>query len=164
MSFVIEKYNELYKAGVIDLIKRIQVGEFNLPIQEEQKKEWESISDSFQKNKGNYWVALLGGRVIGTIAVVDIGHKALELRDVFLDKAYRGPTGYAKQLLDTVITWAKEHDIGTIYLGTTLAFKAAHRFYEKNGFRELSRKDMPSYCQPMDCDEKFYRLDLLQTV
>ena len=99
--------------------------------------------------------------MIGTIAVIDIGHQAFELRDVFLDKEYRGQKrAFANQLLDTVLNWSREQGVTTIYLGTTLAFQAAHRFYEKNGFHEIARKDMPSYCQPMDCDEKFYQLDL----
>lgn len=162
MSFKIKPFESKYQSEVIDLIERIQVGEFSIPIVEGQRKELQSISSSFQKNKGNYWVALLDEKVIGTIAVIDIGHKAFELRDVFLDKEYRGrPAGYAKKLLDTVLEWSKEHGVKTIYLGTTLAFRAAHRFYEKHGFREIARKEMPSYCQPMDCDEKFYKLDLL---
>jgi proline iminopeptidase len=161
MQFTILPFESKYQSQVIDLIERIQVGEFHIPIEEGQRKELQSISQSFQKNKGNYWVALFNGKVIGTIAVIDIGHNAFELRDVFLDKEYRGQkTGFAKKLLDTVITWSKEHDVKTIYLGTTLSFKAAHRFYEKHGFHEIAKKDMPSYCQPMDCDEKFYRIDL----
>lgn len=159
--FTIQLFDSKYQSEVVDLIERIQVGEFSIPIEEGQRKELQSISQSFQTNKGNYWVALLNGKVIGTIAVIDIGHNAFELRDVFLDKEYRGQkTEFAKQLLDTVLNWSKEHDVKTIYLGTTLSFKAAHRFYEKHGFQEIARKEMPSYCQPMDCDEKFYRLDL----
>ncbi len=161
MSFRIESFDIQYHSEVIDLVERIQIGEFSIPIEDGQRKELQSISDSFQKNKGNYWVALLNEKVIGTIAVIDIGHKAFELRDVFLDKKYRGSsTGFAKQLLDTVIDWSKKQDVNSIYLGTTFAFRAAHRFYEKHGFCEISRENMPSYCQPMDCDEKFYKLDL----
>jgi N-acetylglutamate synthase-like GNAT family acetyltransferase len=161
VSFIIQPFENKYQSEVINLIERIQVEEFNIPIEEAQRQELQSISHSFQKNKGNYWVALLDGNVIGTIAVIDIGHRSFELRDVFLDKKYRGQsTEFAKKLLSKVFDWAKEHEIDTIYLGTTLAFKAAHRFYEKHGFREISREDMPSYCQPMDCDEKFYCLDL----
>jgi RimJ/RimL family protein N-acetyltransferase len=159
MSFKIHPFTTKYQSEVIDLIEKIQVAEFNIPIEEGQRKELQSISSSFQKNKGNYWVAIFNDKVIGTIAVIDIGHNSFELRDVFLAKEYRG-TGFAKQLLDVVLTWAKEHDVKTIYLGTTLAFRAAHRFYEKHGFHEIARKEMPSYCQPMDCDEKFYQLDL----
>lgn len=161
MTFRIQSFEHKYQPEVVALIERIQVGEFKIPIEEGQRKELQSISNSFQKEKSNYWVALFNEKVIGTIAVIDIGHNAFELRDVFLDKDYRGKiSGFAKQLLDTVLEWSKQHDVNTIYLGTTLSFRAAHRFYEKNGFREIARKDMPSYCQPMDCDEKFYRFDI----
>ena len=160
MHFNIESFVAKYQNDVIGLIEQIQVGEFNIPIEEGQRKELKSISDSFQKDKGNYWIALFKGKVIGTIAVIDIGHNAFELRDVFLDKEYRSTFGFAKRLLDTVLAWSKKHAIKTIYLGTTLAFRAAHRFYEKHGFHEIARGDMPSYCQPMDCDEKFYKFDL----
>ncbi len=161
MSLTIKAFETKYQSGVIDLIEKIQVGEFSLPIEPAQRKELQSISSSFQKEKGNYWVGLLNEKVIGTIAVMDIGHEAFELRDVFLDQEYRGSkTGFAKKMLDHVLSWSKEHGVKTIYLGTTLRFKAAHRFYEKHGFFEIARKQMPPYCQPMDCDEKFYRLDL----
>ena len=159
MSCTIQPFESKYQREIVSLIEKIQVGEFNIPIDEGQRKELQAIPESFQKNKSNYWIAFFNEKVIGTIAVIDIGHHAFELRDVFLDKDYRG-TGFAKQLLDTVLDWSKEHTVNTIYLGTTLAFRAAHRFYEKNGFREIAKEDMPSYCQPMDCDEKFYRFDL----
>lgn len=162
MSFKIQPFESKYQSEVVALIEKIQVGEFNIPVEEGQRKELQSISKSFQKDKGNYWIALFNGEVIGTIAVIDIGHHAFELRDVFVDKEYRGAVrGFAKKLLDTVLDWSIEHDVNTIYLGTTLAFRAAHRFYEKHGFCEITKGDMPPYCQPMDCDEKFYRLDLL---
>jgi N-acetylglutamate synthase-like GNAT family acetyltransferase len=154
-------FNSKYQSEVIDLIERIQVGEFSIPIEEAQRKELLSISQSFQKNEGNYCGALFNGKVIGTIAVIDIGHHAFELRDVFLDPEYRGQkTGSTKKVLDTVLSWSKEHNVKTIFLRTTLSFKATHRFYEKHGFCEIARQDMPFYCQPMECDEKFYRLDL----
>ena len=160
MSFQIKPFENKYQPGVVALIEKIQVGEFNIPLEEGQRKELQAIATAFQKDKGNYWVALFNERVIGTIAVIDIGHHAFELRDVFLDQDYRGKTGFAKQLLDTVWAWCNTHKVLTIYLGTTLQFCAAHRFYEKHGFVEIDRKEMPPYCQPMDCDEKFYRFDI----
>jgi N-acetylglutamate synthase-like GNAT family acetyltransferase len=161
MSFTLRPFESRDQSAVIDLIERIQVDEFSIPIQESQRQELQSIPNSFQKDKGNYSVALFNEKVIGTIAVLDIGHQAFELRDVFLDQQYRGPvTDIAKRLLDTVLNWSRECDVCTIYLGTTLAFSRAHRFYEKHGFNEITKQDMPSYCKPMDCDEKFYRFDL----
>lgn len=160
MSFRIQSYENKYQSEVVALIEKIQMGEFNIPILEGQRRELQAIESSFQNDNGNYWVALFNERVIGTIAVIDIGHHAFELRDVFLEQDYRGKMGFAKQLLDTVFAWANTYEVYTIYLGTTLQFRAAHRFYEKHGFREINKKEMPSYCQPMDCDEKFYRFDM----
>lgn len=161
MSFRIQPFESRYQIEVVALIEQIQIGEFNIPIEVDQRQELQFISKSFQKNKGNYWVALYDEKVIGTIAVIDIEHKAFELRDFFLHQDYRGGNrGFAKKLLEVIIEWSKECDVKTIYLGTTLAFRAAHRFYEKQGFIELAKKEMPPYCQPMDCDEKFYKLNL----
>lgn len=162
MPFKVQSFEPSYQRDVISLIEKIQVEEFHIPINEAQRNELQSIPVTFQQKKSNYWIALVNGKVVGTIAVIDIGHQAFELRDVFLDKDYRGK-GFANKLLDVVVDWCKHHDVHTIYLGTTLAFRAAHRFYEKNGFKEIRRTEMPAYCQPMDCDEKFYKLDLAQT-
>lgn len=159
MAFSIQPFRHQYQKDVFDLIERIQVGEFRIPILESQYKELESIPRSFQKNKGNYWTVFFNNKVIGTIAVLDIGHNAFELRDVFLDVEYRG-TGYAQRMFETVLAWSKQNDVNTLYLGTTLAFRAAHRFYEKNNFIEIARDKLPPYFQPMDCDEKFYMLTL----
>lgn len=37
---------------------------------------------------------------------------------------------------------------------------AAHRFYEKNGFRELARSELPERFPVMAVDSKFYGLSL----
>lgn len=161
MTFRIEFFEPKYQAGLVSMIERIQVNEFHLPIDESQRKELESIPDTFRKENGNYWVALFNEKVIGSIAVLDIGNNAFELRDVFLDKEYRGPiTDFAKKLLNTVIDWSNQHQVTTIYLGTTLFFERAHKFYEKNGFIEIPKSALPPYCKPMECDKKFYKLDL----
>lgn len=86
MLFTIQPFDSKYQSEVVDLIERIQVGEFSIPIEGGQRKELQSIPQNFQKNKGNYWMALFDGKVIGTIAVIDIGHNAFELRDVFSTK------------------------------------------------------------------------------
>ena len=47
-----------------------------------------------------------------------------------------------------------------VYLGTTASFLAAHRFYAKNGFREISSSALPPGFPVMLVDTKFYRRDL----
>jgi GNAT superfamily N-acetyltransferase len=80
---------------------------------------------------------------------------------MFVDKNYRGRehrTG--KRLLDTLIDWAKEKGFKDIYLGTTEVMTTAHRFYEKNGFVEVEREDLPNERFTSLVDRKFYHLAL----
>ena len=64
----------------------------------------------------------------------------------------------AKLLLDELIAWSRAHELSEIFLGTTAKFVAAHRFYEKHGFREITRAELPENFQFMAVDTKFYRL------
>jgi hypothetical protein len=47
-----------------------------------------------------------------------------------------------------------------VYLGTTPLYLAAHRFYEKSGFVEIKREELPEGFPVMEVDRKFYRHDL----
>lgn len=63
-------------------------------------------------------------------------------------------------LLNTLLNWAQSNKIREIYLGTTPKFLAAHRFYEKKGFNEISKKYLPSSFPIMKVDTKFYKYEL----
>jgi hypothetical protein len=47
-----------------------------------------------------------------------------------------------------------------IYLGTTARFLPAHRFYEKNGFREITRSELAERFPVIAVDTKFYSRSL----
>jgi hypothetical protein len=64
--------------------------------------------------------------------------------------------GIGLTLLQQVFAYCETKDIAEIYLGTTVFFLAAHRFYEKNGFKEISINDLPSSFSIMPVDTKFY--------
>ncbi|KAM3101511.1 GNAT family N-acetyltransferase [Phormidesmis sp. 146-12] len=68
-----------------------------------------------------------------------------------------------QQLLNTLYNWATERNITDIYLGTVAAFKAAHRFYQKNGFQSVDRADLPSTFPFMSGDTHFYRRTIKQS-
>lgn len=81
-----------------------------------------------------------------------------DLRKMFVQRAFRGSEfGTAKRLLDCLIAWCVERGVEEIFLGTTPRFLAAHRFYEKNGFEEVSESDLPPSFSVMEVDKKFYR-------
>ena len=130
----IVEYSNKYKDQIIDLIISIQTKEFKVPVTLQDQPDLENISSFYQKGNGNFWIALSGDKVIGTIALIDIGNSQSALRKMFVAKEYRGKDkGIAQRLFNTVLDWCKSKDIQEIYLGTVAILYAAQRFYEKNG-------------------------------
>jgi N-acetylglutamate synthase-like GNAT family acetyltransferase len=147
-----------YTTAVLNLIVPIQREEFGIAITAEDQPDLSDIRHFYQRDSGNFWIALHQGKVVGSVALLDIGHGQAALRKMFVDQAFRGPVhGTAKLLLATLLEWARTHQTREIYLGTTAKFLAAHRFYEKNGFRELPQSELPTQFPLMKVDTKFYQ-------
>lgn len=150
-----------FEEQVFELIVGIQQGEFGIAISAEQQPDLREIPTFYQTGAGNFWVAIDAGRVVGTIALLDIGEGRCALRKMFVAPAYRGrPHRAAPRLLETLLAWARRHGVREILLGTTPFFHAAHRFYEKNGFVEIEQARLPPSFPVMEVDTKFYRLPL----
>jgi N-acetylglutamate synthase-like GNAT family acetyltransferase len=66
----------------------------------------------------------------------------------------------AGKLLDALLAHARARGITEIFLGTTDKFLAAHRFYEKKGFGELQKAELPRTFPVMTVDSKFYVMRL----
>jgi len=160
----VEPYTAQHQAGVVAVILPIQQQEFEIPITLEAQADLRDIERFYQKGHGNFWVALVEGRVIGTIALLDIGNHAAALRKMFVAAEWRGARHQvAAKLLETLLAWSRSRRIERVYLGTTAKFLAAHRFYEKNGFSELDRRNLPPAFPVMDVDTKFYVAHLEST-
>ena len=147
--------------GIASVILPIQQAEFDIPITLEAQPDLKDITGFYQHGSGNFWVALLDEEVIGTVGLLDIGNNQAALRKMFVKAEFRGSEyGVAKRLLTQLLEWCRAHRVKEIYLGTTAKFLAAHRFYEKNGFREIRRAELPSSFPVMVVDTKFYFLPL----
>lgn len=145
--------------AVAALILPIQQLEFEIPITLEAQPDLLRITEFYQRGCGNFWVAERDGQVVGTVALLDIGHAEAALRKMFVAAPFRGREfGVARRLLAALVAWAARHGVERIYLGTTAKFLAAHRFYEKNGFVEIDRSALPDTFPVMAVDTKFYRL------
>jgi N-acetylglutamate synthase-like GNAT family acetyltransferase len=143
--------------GVVAVILPIQQREFEIPITLDEQPDLRDIPGFYQRGKGAFWVALDGERVVGTVALLDIGDDQAALRKMFVSAAYRGGEhGVAKRLLETLLAWCRSRGVREVYLGTTAKFLAAHQFYEKSGFREVSRAELPASFPVMAVDTKFY--------
>ena len=147
-----------HEAEVGALIVGIQRDEFGIPITLEDQPDLKDIPAIYQHGAGNFWVALSNGEIVGTIALLDLGNHQGALRKMFVHANYRGrERGVSARLLDTLLDWAREHGVKEVYLGTTEKFLAAHRFYEHNGFQQVTADALPPSFPKMKVDTRFYR-------
>ncbi len=160
MSAEVKRYAVEHLAGVRDLIIPIQREEFGFDITYEEQPDLTDVDGFYRKGEGEFWVAVSGHDVIGTIALLDLGNGQGALRKMFVDKNYRGgEKKVAQQLLDGLIDYSRKTGFSEIYLGTTEAFRAAHRFYEKAGFVLIPEKNLPDNFPQMKADTRFYFLE-----
>jgi N-acetylglutamate synthase-like GNAT family acetyltransferase len=145
------------ESEVIDLIVGIQRGEFGIDIDAERQPDLRAIPSFYQTSAGNFWVAIADARVVGTISLLDIGREQGALRKMFVHPDFRGSEfATAPRLLQTLLDWAGDRGLREIFLGTTPFFRAAHRFYEKHGFSEIPKHQLPASFPIMDVDTRFF--------
>jgi len=154
---LIRPYASADAQAVLDVILPIQQSEFGISITLRDQPDLRDISGFYQRDNGGFWVAESQGVIVGTIALLDIGNRQAALRKMFVSQSHRGGEhAVAKRLLAALVEWCRHRDIVDVYLGTTGAFLAAHRFYEKNGFTELAKSELPRTFPVMSVDTKFY--------
>jgi GNAT superfamily N-acetyltransferase len=158
---IIEPLNNDYCDQIIDIILSIQQIEFKLPITIQQQPDLLDIETNYHQTGGNFWGAKHDGLLAGTIGLIAFDNHGGAIRKMFVRKEYRGKElGIAQSLLDTLINYCRQNNITDIYLGTVDALKAAHRFYERNGFTRLSKAELPESFPVMNTDTLFYSLHL----
>ncbi|MGH6613317.1 GNAT family N-acetyltransferase [Sphingomonas sp.] len=149
------------EGAIIALIVPIQSAEFSISITEDDQPDLRDIPGFYLQGRGGFWVARDGGRVVGTIALKEFGDDQCALRKMFVAPDYRGsPYFLGQALLDTLLRQARNTGLRRILLGTTEAFVAAHRFYERNGFTAIAKALLPADFPLAPVDTRFYALDL----
>ena len=134
-----EKYEPRINSEIVSLIVSTQKNEFYLSITLEDQPDLLDIQNYYEA----FWVAISDEKVVGTIGLVFFGKNAA-IRKMFVHKDWRGPEkAIAQNLLETLELYCKNNHIQTIYLDTVREFKAAIRFYERNGFGEILQSDLP---------------------
>ena len=142
---------------VLGLILPIQQQEFALAITAADQPDLADIDGFYRRGAGEFWVAAQGERIIGCIALIDIGasgalidigatgalidigERGGVVRKMFVAVDHRGRSaGVAQRLLDVLTAHAVKAGLTALWLGTTEKFLAAHRFYEKNGFSVIA--------------------------
>jgi GNAT superfamily N-acetyltransferase len=158
LQLEIVPFAKRHQDGVISVILPIQRDEFGIPITLADQPDLLDIPGFYQRGGGNFWVALAGNEVVGTISLLDIGNAQGALRKMFVKAPFRGAEkGVAQRLLEVLLASSRVHGVREVYLGTTVKYLAAHRFYEKNGFDEIAKSALPPAFPVMAVDTKFYR-------
>ncbi|EJT03414.1 GNAT family N-acetyltransferase [Rhizobium sp. CCGE 510] len=154
----IRRFTEDDADAVLSVILPIQRQEFGIDITADAQPDLRVIPDFYQSGKGQFWVAVRDGAIVGTLGLKDIGNNQAALRKMFVAAEVRGGEhGVAALLLDRLFSHASDAGLTDIFLGTTDKFVAAHRFYEKNGFTEVAKSALPRAFPLMAMDTKFYR-------
>ncbi len=79
-------YSDEHREGIHDLILPIQQEEFDIPITYEDQPDLQDIFGFYRHGKGEFWVAVFGPEIVGSIALVDIGNDQAALRKMFVKK------------------------------------------------------------------------------
>jgi ribosomal protein S18 acetylase RimI-like enzyme len=121
---------------------------------------YKKMSEVYSLPGRRYWVAMAGDMVVGTVGIVAVDSYAM-LKAMFVHRDYRGgEQRVAWQLLQKAIAHAEYEAAERLYLGTMGQFKAAQRFYEKNGFIRIEESALPAGYPENSIDTVFYQLKL----
>lgn len=152
---MIIRYEDSYQEELIKLILTIQQEEFGLDIGLEQQLDLLQIGKHYQENGGQFWLARVDGKVVGSIALIALENGRAALKKMFVAKDYR-KTGLGRQLVNTLVDFCKEEGIEEVYLGTTQRFVSAQRFYRNYGFEKILKGSLPNDFPLLDVDDTFY--------
>lgn len=155
----IETYNEKYDDEIISLILDIQNNESKINLSLEEQPDLKDIRNCYQKDGGEFLIAIKNGEVIGTIDLMIKEDNCAVMKKFFVKAEYRSQkVGLAlyKKLLEYAVKMGVKH----ILLDTPSVAKASHKFYEKAGFNKVDLKDIPIKYTFPDRNSLIYVLDI----
>jgi GNAT superfamily N-acetyltransferase len=96
----------------------------------------------FNKARDGFWVASIGEKIVGAIAIDGANHdsKGAHLRWFIVAQENQGQ-GIGKMLLDEAVEFCRKKKFGRVYLWTFLGLDPARHLYEKFGFRLFEERE-----------------------
>lgn len=135
-------YNEKYKNQIIELILNIQNNEAKINLSIEEQPDLLDIYSCYEKNGGEFWIAVEQDEVIGTIALMNKGNANSVLKKFFVRQDWRNKK-IGLELYKKLLEYANNNNIKKILLDTPSVAKASHKFYEKAGFKRIDKNELP---------------------
>lgn len=151
-------------AGLVDLVDYCQNKEAHLGIKMIEQPDMFEIPAYYQQPGGNFWLATDNGQVVGSIGLLRLSNQVGVLKKLFTYPKYRGqPQRLGQQLLMTLLAFARDTGLQTLYLDTPAGEVRSHYFYEKHGFIQINRADLTVHYVFPDRDSLIYRCDLTES-
>jgi GNAT superfamily N-acetyltransferase len=103
----------------------------------EVAKELAAFYAGFDPAKDGFWVAIVEGRVVGSIAIVGREGPQARLRWFILDPASAGK-GLGRKLMDAALGFCDRVGFASVQLWTMAGLDAARHLYESYGFKLMA--------------------------
>lgn len=152
-------YQEKYRQQIIDLILHIQNNEAKINLSLEEQPDLSDIPAAYEKNGGQFWIAVDNDIVIGTLALMNKGHGNGILKKGFVKKEYR-KQGILTKLYDRLIDYAKENHYKQLMFDTPSVAANCHDFFEKRGYVRINKEEQPFEYEYPDRNSYLYLLRL----
>lgn len=123
----IETYHGQHDDQIIRLILGIQNDEAGIGLSLDEQPDLKNIKSAYQKDGGEFWLALEGNHVIGTIGLMIKGNDCAILKKFFVEAPYRSKK-VGLGLYQALLKKAKEMDIKHLVLDTPSVAKASHPY------------------------------------
>ena len=142
---------------VAALILTIQRDDDGLHVPVEEQPELLDMAGAYRD--GAFWVAVAGDDIVGTVGMMRYGDSGV-LKKLFVRQDYRGPGGASHGLHDRAVGWAAAQGLAAIYLDTPSVATRSHAFYQRRGYRVVSRSELPTAYDFPDRDSLILKLDM----
>lgn len=121
-------YQETYKQQIIDLILHIQNEEAKINLSLAEQPDLLDIPNYYEKDGGEFWLAVEGDTVIGTLALMNKGNGNGVLKKGFVRREHR-KHGVLTELYKVLLDYAIENGMKQLLFDTPSVATNCHRFF-----------------------------------
>lgn len=97
-----------------------------------------------EKGRSRTWLAKKGGKVVGSIFIIERPDNQAQLRLLFVDRAVRG-LGLGRWLVEESVRYCKTEGFKVVYLWTVKGLNHAIWLYESVGFTPVAQKSVEQW-------------------
>src|SRR5690606_36074034 len=140
-------FHEGYRPGCIGRIAELhachyhRLADFGLAFESKVARELAAFCEGYVDGRDDLWLALVGGRVEGSIAIdgTHAQRDGAHLRWFIVSDGLRGK-GVGSRLLASAMAFCRKCGYRRVYLWTFEGLDAARHLYEKAGFRLVQQQ------------------------